>query len=292
MKAAPFDHVAPTTIADACTALAEPDAVALAGGQSLIPLLALRLARPTVLVDLAGLGLDHVEVDPDAGVVRIGALVRHRRLELDPVVARAAPLLAEAAALIGYPAIRNRGTIGGSLAHADPVAELPAVLVATGGSVLATGPAAERVIPASDLFDGFFTTSLEPNEVLTEVHLPWRGPGRHGAAFCEWAPRVGDFATAGVALTLEVDDAGRCTAVGAAACGVASVPVDLGAVVATAGVVGATRPVPELLRAVAAAVTGACAGDDDRAELTGLLAARALRRAFDRADQPAAEVAA
>ena len=131
---------------------------------------------------------DGRRADSDAGVVRIGANVRHRRLESDPLVRRAAPLLAEAAALIGHPAIRVRGTIGGSLAHADPIAELPAALLAMDGAVVAHGPDGDRTVPAADLFEGFLTTSLAPDEMIIEVRLPAAGP-RSGAAFCEWAPR-------------------------------------------------------------------------------------------------------
>ena len=135
MKPAPFDYVRPGSVPEALAALTgDEGAKLIAGGQSLVPFMALRLARPTLLVDVNDLGLDGV--DAGADLVRVGACTRHRRLERDPVIARAAPLLREAAGLIGYPAIRTRGTIAGSLAHADPVAELPAVLVALGGSVV------------------------------------------------------------------------------------------------------------------------------------------------------------
>jgi carbon-monoxide dehydrogenase medium subunit len=284
VKPAPFEYVAPATIAEAAQVLAADDgAKVIAGGQSLMPLLSLRLARPSVLVDINGLGLDGVAVDRDAGVVRVGALVRQRRLELDPAVARAAPLLAEAARLIGYPAIRNQGTIGGSLAHADPAAELPAVLTALGGSVAVTGAGGERVVAAEELFDGFLTTTLAPDEVITEVLLPVPGDRTCGAAFCEWAPRTGDFAEAGVGVAVAVDGDGVCTWVGAAACGVGTAPVELGRIIGPAGVVGASRPGDTLLRGVTDAVSSACAGaGGDRAELAGLLAARAVFRAFAR----------
>jgi aerobic carbon-monoxide dehydrogenase medium subunit len=303
MKPAPFEYVAPTSLAEAVRTLAADEGgKILAGGQSLMPLLSLRLARPTLLVDINRLGLDSITVDSvrsahsansahSAGsadstgpVVRVGALVRHRRLELDPVVSESAPLLASAAPLIGYPAIRNLGTIGGSLAHADPVAELPAVLVALSGSVLVTGVAGEREIAALDLFEGFLTTSLAPDEIIVEVRLPplsGVGQSQHGASFCEWAPRTGDFAEAGVGVAIGVDDAGICTAVGAAACGVGSTPVFLTDVLGRAGVAGAGEATDGLLRAVAREVAHACAGaEGDRAELAGLLAARAVSRAF------------
>lgn len=282
MKPAPFDYVRPASVPEALAVLAgDEGAKVIAGGQSLVPLMALRLARPTVLVDVNDLGLDGVEVGADG--VRIGACTRHRRLERDPVLALATPLLHEAAALIGYPAIRTRGTIGGSIAHADPVAELPAVLVAAGGSVIVRGVAGNREIAAADLFTGFLSTTIARDEIVEEVRLPAAGP-RHGAAFCEWAPREGDFAIAGIALTIERDAAGACIAVGAAACGIASVPLDCSAILGSA--LGASAVSDPLLREIARAVRAGVGGDADRADLLGLLAARAVHRAFARSAQP------
>lgn len=278
MKPAPFDYVRPASVPEALAALADDDGAKLiAGGQSLVPLMALRLARPTLLVDVNDLGLDGIEAGPD--VVRIGACTRHRRLERDAVIARTVPLLREAAGLIGYPAIRTRGTIGGSIAHADPVAELPAVLVAAGGTVVARDARGTREIAAADFFTGFLSTTLAPGELIEEIRLPAAGP-RHGAAFCEWAPREGDFAVAGIALTIERADDGACRTLGAAACGIGSVPVDCAAFLgATLGVSSASD---DLLREVARSVRTGVGGDADRAELLGLLAARAVHRAFER----------
>jgi carbon-monoxide dehydrogenase medium subunit len=295
VKAAPFEYLAAATVAEAVGALAaDPEARVLAGGQSLAPLLALRLARPSLLVDIGRLPLDHVSLVDEGSrrELRLGALVRHRRLEQDSFVAEHAPLLAQAARHVGDAAIRNRGTLGGSLAHADPAAELPAALVALGGRVVVTGPSGAREIAARDLFEGFFVTALDPGEVLTEVIVPVQGPDR-GNAFVEWAPRAADFALAGVGVTVTVDPGGACTGVGAAACGVGSVPVDLVDALTRAGVVGAPGE-DSLWPAVASSVARECAGDDDRAELAGLLAARALRVAIERARRPArtAEVAA
>jgi carbon-monoxide dehydrogenase medium subunit len=266
MKPPPFELLLATSVAEVVGALAADDgAKVLAGGQSLVPLLALRLARPTVLVDVNGLDLAGIEVVD--GEVRIGALVRHRRLERDATVRASAPLLAQAAALVGHPAIRHRGTLGGSIAHADPVAELPAALLALGGSVVVEGPDGRRTIRANQLFEGFLTTSISPDELLVEVRVPAAGPSTR-TAFCEWAPRVGDFAVAGVALVL--DD----SSVRAAVCGVATRPVDISdAFAPVMGVPSSDAVVAE----VAARVRAACAGDDDKAELAGLLAARALR---------------
>ncbi len=270
MKAAPFEYVRPTTLDDAIAALAADDnAKLIAGGQSLVPLMAMRLARPTLLVDVADLGLDTVAAEN--AELRIGATVTHRRLERDPSIGERMPLLSEAASYIGYPAVRVRGTIGGSLAHADPVAELPAVLLAAGGAVVAAGAGGRRVVPASALFDGFLTTTLEPDDIIVEVRVPI--PARpHGAAFCEWSPREGDFAAAGIAVIVERDDGGRCAAVRAAACGMADTPVDCSEYFE--GVLGLAEPSDALLRDVARRF-----GADD---LHGLLAAKALFRACAR----------
>jgi len=275
------------TLAEAVSVLAgDPDAKIIAGGQSLMPLLALRLARPTVLVDITGLGYDHLS-SPGPGApaaLEIGALVRHTRVEHDPMVRRHAPLLADAARQVGYPAIRNRGTLGGSLAHADPVAELPVAVVALEGAVVAEGPGGSRVIPAVELADGFLSTTLDPAEVLVAVRVRPAGP-RHGAAFCEWAPRQHDFGEAGIAIALELDERGGVAWLGAAGFGLDSFPVPLADVLTVAGVRDAERPAASLLRAVAAAVEAAGRGfDDDRGELAGLLAARALRLAWERAE--------
>ncbi|MCU1375249.1 MAG: molybdopterin dehydrogenase FAD-binding protein [Actinomycetia bacterium] len=255
MKPPPFELLLATSVAEAVEVLAADDgAKVLAGGQSLVPLLALRLARPTVLVDVNGLDLDGIAVVD--GEVRLGALVRHRHLERQTAV----PLLAQAARLIGHPAIRHRGTLGGSLAHADPVAELPAALLALGGSVVVEGPGGRRTIRADQLFEGFLTTSIGPDELLVEVRVPAPGPSTR-SAFCEWAPRMGDFAVVGIALV--VDD----TSARAVACGIDTRPLD----VSDAFEPG--LPADE----VAARVRARCAGDVDKAQLAGVLAMRALR---------------
>ena len=287
MKPAPFEYVRPASVPEAIAALASDDgAKVIAGGQSLVPLMAMRLARPTLLVDVNDLGLDGIDATGD--VVRIGAGVRHRRLERDPAIAHAAPLLAEAAGLIGYPAIRTRGTIGGSLAHADPVAELPAVLVATGGSILVRGAAGTREIAAADLFAGFLETTLAYDELVEEIRIPAAG-ARHGSAFCEWAPREVDFAVAGIAVTIECDADGRCVGLGAAACGVASVPLECAALLGAA--LGESVSSGALLREIGRALRAGIDGSEDQADLLALLGARAVHRALARSAQPR-EVAA
>lgn len=296
MKPPPFEYVRASSLEEAVGILAgEEDAHVLAGGQSLMPLLALRLARPSVLVDLGALGLDTIEeLTPQAaspagadggpaGSLRIGAMVRQRRLELDPCIAAACPLLADAARQVGYPATRNLGTLGGSLAHADPTAELPAVAVALGGQLTAVGPNGARRLACTELGDGFFTTTLARDEVITEVELPLGRPP-HGGAWCEWAPRAHDFAESGVGVAVELGADGECVRVHAAACAVGGRPLELGASIAAAGLLGATSVSSVAITAVARAVQRVVATiDEERAELTGLLAGRAALLAFERA---------
>ncbi|MDA8316708.1 MAG: xanthine dehydrogenase family protein subunit M [Actinomycetota bacterium] len=224
MKPAPFDYVAARSLDEALAALADAGegGKVLAGGQSLVPLLALRLARPDVLVDVNQIaGLDRLVVDDHRLV--IGALVRHRAVELDERVRRAFPLVSAAAAQIGHVAIRNRGTVGGSVAHADPAAEWPTLLLALDGEVEVASPRGRRVIGAGDLYAGYLTTTLEADEVVCEVRgtLP---EGRIGTSFLELARREGDFAIVGVAAVLarEGDVVRHCRL---ALSGVGSTPV-------------------------------------------------------------------
>jgi carbon-monoxide dehydrogenase medium subunit len=210
---------------EALTSLAEAgeDAKILAGGQSLMPLLSLRLARPSVLVDLGRVhGLDGVS--EQNGTVTIGTMARERAIERSPVVAEKIPLLAAALPLIGHPAIRNRGTVGGSIAHADPSAEIPAVAVALEAEmVIASAARGERRVPAADFFQGFFTTALEADEALVAVCFPVAAPGI-GVAFVEAARRHGDFAMVGAAAVVKAEG-GRITDARIALIGVADTPL-------------------------------------------------------------------
>jgi carbon-monoxide dehydrogenase medium subunit len=224
MKPAPFEYVAARSLDEALAALADAGdgGKVLAGGQSLVPLLALRLARPDVVVDVNPIGgLDRVVVEDHR--LRIGALARHRAVELDERVARAFPLVTSAAAKIGHVAIRNRGTVGGSVAHADPAAEWPALLLALDGEVEVASRRGRRVVAAEDLYAGYLTTSLEVDEMVCEVRgsLP---EGRTGTSFVELARREGDFAIVGVAavLALEGSEVRQCRL---ALSGVGSTPV-------------------------------------------------------------------
>jgi carbon-monoxide dehydrogenase medium subunit len=224
MKLPDFKYEAPATVAEATALLAEyqDEANLLAGGQSLIPLLALRLAHPAVLVDINGLDeLSGVSVTD--GVVTVGALTREYMAEESGTVAETLPLLASALPLIGHEAIRSRGTLGGSLAHADPAAELPAVARALDAEFVVRSELGERVIPAAEWFEGYLTTSRRPDEILVEVRFPVAEPGT-GVAFQEVARRHGDFAMVGLATSLTLTD-GMITDARLAFSGIADVPV-------------------------------------------------------------------
>jgi carbon-monoxide dehydrogenase medium subunit len=224
MKLPEFEYQVPATVAEAIALLAQhqDEASLLAGGQSLIPLLALRLARPAVLIDINGLD-DLCGVSVTDGRVAIGALTREYMAEESETVAETVPLLAAALPLIGHEAIRSRGTLGGSLAHADPAAELPAVARALDAEFVVRSESGERVISAAEWFEGYLTTSRRPEEILVEVRFPMTEPGT-GVAFQEVARRHGDFAMVGLATSLTLTD-GTVTDARLAFSGVADVPV-------------------------------------------------------------------
>jgi len=224
MKPAPFLYAAPGTLEEALTVLAQhgADAKVLAGGQSLVPMMNLRLARPAVLVDLNRIsGQDGVRDGTRA--VAIGFLTRQRAFETSPDLARRLPLLAEAISFIGHPAIRSRGTIAGSIAHADPAAEIPAVMTALDAEIVVRSKGKKRVIAARDFFVDLFTTVLEPTEIVVEIRIPRRAP--QGTAFLEVARRHGDFALVGVATTLGASPDGTIERATIALAGVAGKPV-------------------------------------------------------------------
>ena len=221
-----FEYHAPGDVDEALALLGRygGEAKLLAGGQSLMPLLNFRLSRPAALVDLNGIrSLAYIE--EDAGHVRLGAMTRQRAIEFSPVVRRRLPLLAEATALVGHLPIRTRGTIGGSLAHADPSAEYPAILAALDGAVVVRGPRGERVLTSAELFRSYLATSLGADEILVEVRLPAM-PAGAGFAFEEFSRRHGDFAIVGIACVL-IGEGGRCTAARLATAGTGPVPTRL-----------------------------------------------------------------
>lgn len=198
MIPAAFDYVRAESAEEAVALLTEhgDEAKLLAGGHSLLPLMKLRLASPSVLIDVGR--LDDLRYVRDAGDhIAIGALTRHRDLETDALLAEAAPLLAHAAGHVGDPQVRHRGTLGGSLAHADPASDLPAVVLALGGTLVATGPSGQREIASRDFYTGFLESALEPDELLTEIRIPKLET--EGWSFQKFNRRAQDWAIVGVA---------------------------------------------------------------------------------------------
>lgn len=224
MKPPRFAYHDPHSLDEALALLAEHqlDAKALAGGQSLMPLLNMRLARPAHLIDLGQIP-DLAAVMPN-GELAVGALVRQRDLELDPVVQARWPLLHEAMGWIAHPTIRNRGTIGGSVAHADPAAELPLVAVALDAVIELASTRGRRLVSAAEFFLSYFTTAAAPDELVVAVHWPQQ-PVSRGWSFQEMARRHGDFALVAVACLLDVDSTGRCVGARLAVGGCGPVPL-------------------------------------------------------------------
>ena len=211
MKPAPFEYTAPDSLEAALAVLSEhgDEAKILAGGQSLVPMMNFRLAQPALLVDCNRLGvLDFIRQAED-GSLRIGAMTRVRRLEREPLIASRAPLVRETVPFIAHPQIRNRGTVGGSLAHADPASELPVLALARGFRLRLQSSGGDRWVAAEDFFTGLLTTALEPEEMLTEIEIPPM-PARTGWAFTEVARRHGDYAQVGIAALVTVDGYGLC----------------------------------------------------------------------------------
>jgi carbon-monoxide dehydrogenase medium subunit len=226
MKPALFEYSAPRTVHEAVALLAaDPGAMVLAGGQSLVPAMNLRLASPSRLVDIQHVaGLSGISIENGAIVVR--AMTRHRELELSDVAFKANPVIREAMAHVAHIPIRNRGTVVGSLCHADAAAEMPMILVLTGGSVVAEGPNGRRTIPAEDFFQFHMTTSRQPGELIVEAHFPVL-PAGAGAAFDEFTRRHGDYAIAAVGAILGFGPDGRAKDVRVATCGIGSKPMRL-----------------------------------------------------------------
>jgi aerobic carbon-monoxide dehydrogenase medium subunit len=227
MKPPAFEYASPATVAEAVSLLASRNgnAKVISGGQSLMPMLAFRLAAPELLVDLKYLkNLDAIQIGVDG--VRLGAKVRWCDIEGDARLASSHPLLAEAIKHVAHYQIRNRGTVGGSVAHADPSAEMPGIAVTCEALMTIMGSAGTRIEKAADFFTGPLQTSLAPDEILTEVHLPaW--PAERRWAFLEFARRKGDFAMAGVALHYDLDSAKRILDAHVGAIGVADRPIRL-----------------------------------------------------------------
>ncbi|MCL5044256.1 MAG: xanthine dehydrogenase family protein subunit M [Deltaproteobacteria bacterium] len=284
MKPPPFDYHAARSVSEALELLGRyaEDARLLAGGQSLVPMLNFRLATPRVLIDLNRVG-ELAYIREENGWLRLGAMTRQRAIEFSPLVKERIPLLVEALGYVGHLPTRTRGTIGGSVAHADPSAECPALLCALGGELVIRGAGGERVVGAADFFQDFFTTALQPGELLVEVRLPVM-PARSGWAFEEFARRHGDFAIVEVAAQVTLDERGGCRAARVAAAGVGATPLRLRAVEQIVERGGGAGAVVAQAAARAAELVDP-AGDhhasaDYRRHLTEVLTRRALSRAF------------
>ncbi len=286
MKPPSFDYLAPASVEEALALLGDlgEGAKALAGGQSLVPMLNFRLVRPRHLVDLNDL-TELAGIREDDGRLVIGAMTRQRAVERSALVRARCPLLAEAMPQIGHVQIRNQGTIGGSLAHADPAAELPAVVAALDGELVLRSARGQRVLKPEQFFVTYFTTAAAPAELLVEVRLPAMPP-RTGSAFVEVSRRHGDFALVGVAATVTVDEAGVCTGSALALTGVGRTPVV--AREAARALVG-VKPTAAAIDDVGRRVAGAVRPDGDlhasseyRRHLAGVLTRRALARAAER----------
>jgi CO/xanthine dehydrogenase FAD-binding subunit len=264
MKPPPFEYRAPASVEEALPLLG-PDSVVLAGGQSLVPLLNLRLARPEVVVDINGIAeLDYIGAED--GVLRIGAMTRQVALERSELVRARWPLLHQAVRLVGHPQIRTRGTVGGSVAHADPAAELPVALTALDASFHLRSAAGARVLGPSEFFRGPLYTAREPDELLVEVEVPERPEGER-SGFAEYAHTHGDFATAGVAAALAPGGRARIALLGAG-------PVPARAEAAERALAEGAEP------SEAAALAVQDLDDEHRRALCGALVLRAIEEAL------------
>lgn len=290
MKPAAFDYFAPKSIDEALALLAEHgyDAKPLAGGQSLVPTMNFRLAQPAVLVDLNGIDeLFFIREKGDG--LRIGAMTRQRTVERSPLVQHRAPLIHETMPHIAHPQIRNRGTFGGSLAHADPASELPVLAVTLNARLRVQSRRGERWVNAKDFYIDLFATDLQPDELLVEIDIP-APPARTGWAFDEVSRRRGDYAMAGAAATVTLDDDGAIAAARLVYLSVGDFPTE--AFQAEAALIGA-QPTPTALRAAAeiAAAQDITPGSDIHASaayrrhLARVLAERVLARAVERAKE-------
>jgi carbon-monoxide dehydrogenase medium subunit len=283
MKLPSFAYACPATLSEAVALLAAHDGEAkpLAGGQSLMPMMAFRVALPSLLVDLRKIpDLKQIQISDDG--VRLGSMVRWRDIEDDVHLAKAHPLLIAAIAHVAHYQIRNRGTVGGSVAHADPAAEMPGVAITCEAEITAVGKGGNRIIKAADFFLGALTTALEPDEIITEIRLPPWPAGRR-FAFQEFAQRRGDFAMSGVALYYDPDADGRVGNAHVGVIGVADRPQRLATVEA---ILNGRTISDATLAAAAEAASAAVDPHDDihasaayRRSLTGTLVERALRSA-------------
>ncbi|MCY0898865.1 MAG: FAD binding domain-containing protein [Firmicutes bacterium] len=294
MKPPPFRYWRPQSRAEALEGLADMvqqgyQAKVLAGGQSLMPMLNMRLTWPDVLVDLNGLGPELTYIHRDGPALRVGALTRHYMLETDPMIQRLVPIIAQAEPLIGHLAIRSRGTVGGSLAHADPSAELPLLALLLGARMRVESVRGSREVPSDEFFVTYLTTALASDEILTEIVWPVIPP-RSGQAIQEYALRHGDFALAAAAAQVTVDDDGAIVAGRLALGGVSATPLDVSHEVFSR-LVGCQPEDQEIGQATEAIrdlvdpMSDIHADSEYRRELAVTLARRAVREAWEAAVQ-------
>lgn len=292
MKPAPFEYSRAASIAEACSLLARhgDSAKLIAGGQSLVPMMAMRLLRPAWLVDINEISaLKFVRVERDAA--RTGACTRQRTIERDDALAARVPLLRQALAWVGHVQTRNRGTIGGSLAHADPSAELPLAAQVLGARLVLRSHRGVRTLEAGEFFSGPMSTAAQADECLEEIHWPIWGETRTGSAFTEIAVRHGDFAMVAAAAQVALDADGRCTRAALGLGGVGGAPLAFPKIAAR---LAGTKLEDEAIQAVSGDAAKETepgsdlhASADYRRHLARVLAARALREARDRAEAAA-----
>jgi carbon-monoxide dehydrogenase medium subunit len=282
-----FEYFSPRTLDEAVALLQKlgPEAKLLSGGQSLIPMMKLRLLSPEYIVDINRIpGLDYVSESD--GHLRIGALAREHELESSDVVKTRFPILSDTAKVIADPLVRSQATVCGNLAHGDPANDHPATMLALGATVVATGPSGQREIAIADFFPGLFTTALEPEEILTEIKVPFPPP-RSGGAYLKLERKVGDFATAGVAVQLTLDDGEVCKYAGVGLTNVGLTPIK--ATQTEAFLVSKKLDDAVIQQAAELAASESQPMDDIRGsaeykrDLVRVLTARALTRALNRA---------
>jgi carbon-monoxide dehydrogenase medium subunit len=288
MIPAEFDYQRPATLDDAVALLAAggEEAKLLAGGHSLLPMMRLRLARPASLVDLGALRSELSYVRDEGEVIAVGAMTRHHDVASDALLQRRLPLLSRAAALVGDPQVRHRGTLAGSLAHADPAADLPAVALALDAVLVVRGPSGEREIAAGDFFLGFFESALAPDEIVREVRFPVPAL-RHGVEYLKFNRRAQDWATVGVAALVERDGGGVVSRVAVALANMGPTPLRARAV--EAELLGSNGDAGAVARAAEHAAEGTspasdlAASADYRRHLARVLTRRALTAALEAA---------
>jgi CO/xanthine dehydrogenase FAD-binding subunit len=285
MKPAPFDYVRPDSIAEACELLADDeDARLIAGGQTLVPMLAMRLARPAKLIDILRLP-ELAGIHEETGAVVVGATTRQARAERDPVIRASVPMLARVLPWVGHPPTRNRGTVGGSIANADPSAEIPLVAVTLGADIMLATPDGPTSMPANDFFIGPMVTSISQGECVSAIRFPVWPHRRIGVGFFEISARRSDFAFVAAAAQIALDEEGRCLDVALGVGGVADRPLrlDLSCLVGTALDAASVTEAVNAVSADIEAMSDLHASAAYRRRVAGVLCIRALEQARDNA---------